>query len=1042
MASKKPDSLLQDLDLSAEEVKKLTNAFEDPEFRRLFGEYAAELSDPENRRRYEEEITALERERGVKVQFVHPEPGHVLRTSLNGTQRCFLNICSNPLLDQPSSQPGIGGPQGSSRGQLWSLPYSLAPGREYMGGQGTRYKVYDIIFHPDTLSLGKRHERFRSMINATALEAVEKQFGVKLDRRNAKVLKIKYKGTPEAAVLRTPLPGGPPPAPEGEESGDSPLPAFPYPYAYPDGAKASATQARSDAPPREEPPDPAPTVPRHSIVQRHHVDLQDYRCSRDSCPSTIPRELVVSIELPLLRSAGQAVLEVTEKQLLLNSRKPDYSLHLPLPYPVEESRGSAQFNKAKRQLIVTLPVVPPKHGIDHPDPQEEKEVDVEEKAKEEKKKEEEEENKREEEDNKREEQDNKREEQDNKREEEDNKREEEDNKREEQDNKREEQDNKREELDNKREEQDNKREEQDNKREEEDKKKLKEEEKKKEKGEKEEGAVRGEGLPKQAGTEDLVKSLASKGMPETDGSQSVCTSEEIGSQSDELLRDTGMVKDWSQDISPDALITFQSCPENAWALSGKEMIDSQEGTTEDPAAGIVAVPPDASELSLVANPPSCTREEDLPMILPGRSNEMPASGVLNVPRNAGPSGTSGQPLSSKANLSNGTVREEPALPGDCNEVPSSGTLSFPGNTGSLEESKKKTSRKESFPENPNKVQPRETVFSETKRGKMLCPPLKCNQDEESLILLIQVPQIQPQSLQSDLSPHQYKLCFSTQDVSYSFILQFAPENKLSCKKPKINISSFNTVIEFAKSPESYGHWRKWYFGLSNNCLQERFFVIEENVDEFLEGVFNFEKPAPKNQPLIEVLDVSDKKTEIQLKSIDGEVEVQEVDGQNQHNGKEQRIKIRSHLTEKENKLQINTKNNNSKTDVEKEHTKGNIKPSDSYTADKALKKRSCRSALCLQHDPAGAATEVIGKSQQSDSVSKPVFTKEKIAIYSNNEKQNLKQPTLVEEKKPDKDHILQNIKETDMKDGSVQIIKEHVTNCAFTFQNSLLFDLD
>ncbi|XP_051833852.1 protein kintoun isoform X2 [Antechinus flavipes] len=977
MASEKPDSLLQDLDLSAEEVKKLTNAFEDPEFRRLFGEYAAELSDPENRRRYEEEITALERERGVKVQFVHPEPGHVLRTSLNGAQRCFLNICSNPLLDQPSSQPSIGGPHGSSRGQLWSLPYSLAPGREYMGSQGARYKVYDIIFHPDTLSLGKRHERFRSMINATALEAVEKQFGVKLDRRNAKILKIKYKGTPEAAVLRTPLPGGPPPAPEGEESGDSPLPAFPYPYAYPDGAKASATQPHSYTPPREEPPDPAPTVPRHSIVQRHHVDLQDYRCSRDSCPSTVPRELVVTIELPLLRSAGQAVLEVTEKQLLLDSRKPDYSLHLPLPYPVEESRGSAQFNKAKRQLIVTLPVVPPKHSIEHLDLQVEEEVDVEEKAKEEKKKEEE-----------------------------------------------------------------------DNKKEEEEKKKLKEEEKKKEKGEKEEGAAWGKGLQKQAGTEDLVKSLSSKGMPETDGSQSVCTSEEIGSQFDKLLRDTRMFKDWSQDISSDALVTFQSCPENSWTLSGKEMIDSQEGTMEDPAAGIVAVPLDTSELSLVtkANPPSCTREEDLlseTMILPGRSNEMPASGVLNVPRNAGPSGTSGQPLISKANLSNGTISKEPALPGGCNEVPSSGTLSFPGNTSSLEESKKKTNRKESFPENPNKVQPREAVFSETKRGKILCPPLQCNQDEESLILLIQVPQIQPQSLQSDLSPHQYKLCFSTQDVvSYSFILQFAPENKLSSKEPKINISSFNTVIEFAKSPESYGHWKKWYFGLSNNCLQERFFVIEENVDKFLEGVFNFEKPAPKTQPLIEVLEVSDKKTEIQLKSIDGEVEVQEVDGQNQHNEKEQRIKIRSHLTEKENKLQINTKSSNSKTDVEKEHTKGNIKPSDCYTADKALKKRSCGSALCLQHDPAGASTEVIGKFQQSDSMTKPVFTKEKIAIYSNNEKQNLKQPTLVEEKKPDKDHILQNIKETDMKDGSVQIIKEHVTDCAFTFQNSLLFDLD
>ncbi|XP_043840262.1 LOW QUALITY PROTEIN: protein kintoun [Dromiciops gliroides] len=964
MASENPASLLQDLDLSAEEVKKLTNAFEDPEFRRLFGEYAAELSDPENRRRYEEEITALERERGVDVQFVHPEPGHVLRTSLNGAQRCFVNICSNPLLGQPSSRPGTGGPQGSSRGQFWSLPYSLAPGREYMGRQGARYKVYDVIFHPNTLSLGKLHDRFRSMIDSTALEAVEKQFGVKLDRRNAKTLKIKYKGTPEAAVLRTPLPGGPPPAPEGEESGDNPLPAFPYPCPYPDSAKQPpAPKPQGSTPPREEPPQLAPTVPRHSLVQRHHVDLQDYRCSRDSCPSTVPRELVVTIELPLLRSTGQAVLEVTEKQLLLDSRKPDYRLRLPLPYPVDESRGSAQFNKAKRQLVVTLPVVPPKHSIEHLGPQEQGKEKTEEEGKEEKKGEEEGE--------------------------------------------------------------------------------KKEEEEKKEEGT---GLISTSEntLLKQGGVKELP--LASKGMPETDDSRSVVySSEELGSQSDKLLRDTR-----NQEIPLDALIPFQSQPENSWALAGEESIDPKEGTTQDPAIGMAVIPPDTKGPPLVIkeNPRCYTGGEDFPsgtVALPGAANEMPPSGTLSLSGNAGPPGTSGQPLNSKADLSNGTGGKEPAVPAGSNEVPPFGTLSFLGNTGSAEDPKEKTTiGNESFPGNTNKVQPRETdVISETHRVKPLCPPLQCNQDEESLTLLIQVPQVQPQSLLSDLSPHQYKLCFSTQDfVSYSFVLQFAPENKLSTTEPKINVSSFNTAIELAKSPESYGHWRKWYFGLSNNCLQERFFVIEENVDEFLEDILNFKKSAPKTQPLIEVLEVSDKKTQIQLKS-------QEVDGQDQFNEKEQRINIRSHLTEKENQLpekgnifQTNTKNNNNTTDVEKEHTKRDTKPSDSdsYTADKALEKSICGSAPCMQ--PPGTSTEVIRKPQQSDSVSKPVFTKEITAVYSSNEKQNVKEPALMEKKELHEDHIHQSIKETNMKDGSVQIIEEHVTDCAFTFQNSLLYDLD
>ncbi|ELW46995.1 Protein kintoun [Tupaia chinensis] len=310
MAKAAASSPLEDLDLSREEVQRLTNAFQDPEFRRMFSEYAEELTDPENRRRYEAEITALERERGVEVRFVHPEPGHVLRTSLDGARRCFVNVCSNALVAAPSSRPGPGGDRDAAPGSHWSLPYSLAPGREYAGRNSSRYTVYDVVFHPDALALARRHEPFRQMLDATALEAVEQQFGVRLDRRNAKTLKARYKGTPEAAVLRTPLPGGAPARPEGEP--ESPLPDFPYPYRPP------AAAARHQAPcSREATPPPAPTEPRYSVVQRHHVDLQDYRCSRDSAPSPVPSELVVTIELPLLRSAGQGCNQDEESLTLL-----------------------------------------------------------------------------------------------------------------------------------------------------------------------------------------------------------------------------------------------------------------------------------------------------------------------------------------------------------------------------------------------------------------------------------------------------------------------------------------------------------------------------------------------------------------------------------------------------------------------------------------------------------------------------------------------------------------------------------------------------
>ncbi|XP_039554046.1 protein kintoun [Passer montanus] len=203
---------LHDLDLSAEEAERLQRAFRDERFRALFAEYAAELADPEQRRLYEEEVAALERERGVEVRFVHPTPGFVLRTSQEGSRRCYINVCSNPLVGEPRARAERGG-------QRWELPYSLAPGREELRPAGRRRLLYDVVFHPAALRLAARSARFRRLLRDTALEAVESHCGVRLDRNNAAVLRgVSYKGVPQAPVIRSPLPGGAPKPPEDDES--------------------------------------------------------------------------------------------------------------------------------------------------------------------------------------------------------------------------------------------------------------------------------------------------------------------------------------------------------------------------------------------------------------------------------------------------------------------------------------------------------------------------------------------------------------------------------------------------------------------------------------------------------------------------------------------------------------------------------------------------------------------------------------------------------------------------------------------------------
>lgn len=814
-------SPLEDLDLSGEEVQRLTSAFQDPQFRRMFSEYAEELTDPENRRRYEEEITALERERGVEVRFVHPEPGHVLRTSLDGARRCFVNVCSNALVGAPSSRPASGS---AAAGSQWSLPYCLAPGREYAGGCSSRYTVYDVVFHPDALALARRHERFRQMLDATALEAVEKQFGVKLDHRNAKTLKSKYKGAREAAVLRTPLPGG---GPARREALQSPLPDCPYPYRCP---AVSGSRAVPEPPPPAAVPPPAPTEPRCSVVQRHHVDLQDYRCSRDSAPSPVPQELVVTIELPLLRSAEQAALEVTEKLLSLDSRKPDYRLRLSLPYPVDDSRGKAQFNKARRQLVVTLPVAP--SAVRH------------------------------------------------------------------------------------------------------------------------EPAAVPEAPASLSGTDGAARASAHEG--ESDPSE-------------------GRTVDGGSDPNrTGAVVTGINTPEAA----GEELVSEPE-----------------------------ERDFGGPGVWTAGIGEKPRPGTGSSPGDGGVGspGTSSGNLDRGCSAGRGSERgdltvETPVAWESTGRRPSDSAMGGPG----------------------------------TDCWEPLCPPVQCNQDEKCLTLLIHVPRIQQQSLQGDVSPLRYKLCFFTQDlVYYSFFLKFAPENKLSIREPVVSISSNNAVIELAKCAECYGHWREWYYGLNSDSLEERLFVNEENVNEFLEEVLSspLEQTTPLNPPLIEVLQVTDTKIQIQAK-------LQECSNSEQLHEKEERGNERSHLTEKENI----------------EHPPTSTTDSDSSIAVKALEKDSCGSVACLQQESLEPSRMLFGKSQQPESKLEPEFIKEKGAVYSNEEKDNLKEPVITEEKELDGDHLsslavhnipgFDNIKETNMQDGTVQIIKDHVTHCAFSFQNSLLYDLD
>eukprot|EP00058_Branchiostoma_floridae_P024771 XP_002610261.1 hypothetical protein BRAFLDRAFT_126826 [Branchiostoma floridae] len=349
---------LEDLNMTQDELQRFEKAFKSEEFRKLFAEYAEEISDPENRKRYEAEITAMERERGTDVTFINPEPHYVIKTSLDGEKKCFINICANEHIERPTSQPCVQG-EGPSRrmGQTWSVPHSLTPGREDLDKDKQRCMVYDVVFHQETLQKAAADKRFKQMVHDIAFSALERQFQVKLDKTNIKIPKMKYKGNPTATVMRKPSSDGPQATTDND---DDPI-KFPYPYSPSSENTETAKQTQSPSKSKEE-KEPEKkqdfTVPKYTIKHRSEFDIQNFREAPDAAPSTRPKELVVDIDFPLLKSAAKLELDIFEKQLRVESKKPAYKLDISLPYPVDENKGGAKFDKSKRRLTVTLVVKP------------------------------------------------------------------------------------------------------------------------------------------------------------------------------------------------------------------------------------------------------------------------------------------------------------------------------------------------------------------------------------------------------------------------------------------------------------------------------------------------------------------------------------------------------------------------------------------------------------------------------------------------------------------------------------------------------------
>lgn len=95
-------STVEDFKLSGDEVKKFEKAFNDPEFVKMFGEYAKEINDPATKAETDMYLRQLEQQGEIEnvygkgTQLIIPRPEFVFKTKdKSDGVKVFVNLCSS-----------------------------------------------------------------------------------------------------------------------------------------------------------------------------------------------------------------------------------------------------------------------------------------------------------------------------------------------------------------------------------------------------------------------------------------------------------------------------------------------------------------------------------------------------------------------------------------------------------------------------------------------------------------------------------------------------------------------------------------------------------------------------------------------------------------------------------------------------------------------------------------------------------------------------------------------------------------------------------
>ena len=399
------EDALDKMKLSTEETERLGKAFKDPEFMKMFQEYVDEIKDPKYREETEQYLREIEARGeaasmyGDGVELITPEAGFVVKTKITSiplrdakdcsedanktsskvNMKVFINICHNSKVQVASSSKIDGG-------HNWSIPYSLGVSRDGKDKSGAPCEEYDFVINSETYSQCMNDMRFKGLVVDTALEAVESRAGGISLSRDFSFPKLKYKGdTKEPSVQawrnksRQSHDATTAESADKREKNDSRT-TNPSKTDVSENRKPNKSSAFDIKFDKAEEKSHFSRLckletsvdngdgntyyePLYEFVYQHtRNDLGDAwqngnsEKQLDDDNNRKPTALVIKINLPRLETIANVDLDVTRTKIMLSCGQ-TYRLVAPFPFPVDESKGRAKFDRDIRLLTVTVPVI-------------------------------------------------------------------------------------------------------------------------------------------------------------------------------------------------------------------------------------------------------------------------------------------------------------------------------------------------------------------------------------------------------------------------------------------------------------------------------------------------------------------------------------------------------------------------------------------------------------------------------------------------------------------------------------------------------------